>query len=930
MKAQVESYARGAGRREAPAQALALVLPLPGPLPADSGLVGRDAELAALRDFLCEAAARGAARVVSGHAGSGKTELLEAAVRLATAAGIRVLRCAGARGGTQPDLAGLLQTVWPILESPDVPITERERRALEMALVEDAPDPESRSRLPFAVLDVLERTAASRPLLITVDDWDALDGPSREVLSFVARRAEGHPMAVLVAARPDRTGPAAPAGLPHLALGPLSPADSAALLRERRPGLDPQAAREVLATAAGNPLALVELPARAEDTAPHLPPSSDRLAAAMAPGAAHLPSGTRDLLLVAALNPEADLSVLLAAASRMGGAELGYGTLEPAEQAGIARCDGRRLAFAHPATAGAVVHGTDPARCRAAHAALAAVLPHDSVAMLWHLSQAAEGHDSGLAARLEAAHRRALEQYEPPTAVRLLRRAAGLHSSPEDQQRCALRAAQLAHSLGLERMARTMAHRALRRPLGPLSTLCAEALSRAGRGSGHQPTDPATWPEPADATELESALELVRLTAPAVAGGHEHAPAFLDFLDRLPEQAADSRLLYAMATVSPVGRSDTVAGRLSDRQGTADVPARDLERLGQAALLVGDPVRALDLYRQAGRRHRFRDRPAELPRTLLGEGLAHLAMGDWTQSAHAFTTAGALAREHGQSHHAAAAIVLLDLAGGLRTGTAPAAGRSDLEAARRSVPGIDGIIAAGTGWASVEGGDFDTGFSTLSTLLADPDSRGTALFALVPFAEAAEAVNAAGAALAALDRLERELDVAHASALSARLTVARAVLADDQDAEALFERGFAEDLSRWPFLEAPLRLAHGRWLRRRRQSAEARVALRRAAAAFTTVGAEARAARVAGELRASGERAEGHQPGATQAPAAGELLNPQELRIARLAARGLSNRQIGEQLDLSPRTIGAYLYRIFPRLGVTARAQLADLLREAA
>jgi DNA-binding NarL/FixJ family response regulator len=135
-------------------------------------------------------------------------------------------------------------------------------------------------------------------------------------------------------------------------------------------------------------------------------------------------------------------------------------------------------------------------------------------------------------------------------------------------------------------------------------------------------------------------------------------------------------------------------------------------------------------------------------------------------------------------------------------------------------------------------------------------------------------------------------------------------------------------MARRPFLEAPLRLAHGRWLRRRRQSTEARVELRRAAAAFTMLGAEARAARIAGELRASGERAEGHRPNADRAPAAGDLLNAQELRIARLAARGLSNRQIGELLDLSPRTIGAYLYRIFPRLGVTSRAQLATLFRE--
>lgn len=925
MNAQVGSHARGSGRGQA--QALTLVVPFTGSLPADSGLVGRDAELAALRDFLREAAAGGAAQVVTGHAGSGKTELLEATVGMATAAGMRVLRCAGARGGNPPDLSGLLQAMWPVLEGPDLPVTAQERHALEMALVEDSAHPDGRARLPFAVLETLGRVAAARPLLIAVDDWDALDAPSREVLSFVARRIEGHRAALLVASRPHRPHQAWLAGLPHLLLGPLTPAQSATLLGRRRPGLDPQAVRELLATAAGNPLALVELPVRSEDTLPAVPPSSDRLASAMAPGLARLPQDTRDLLLVAALDPETELPLLLSAASRIAGTELGYATVEPAEHAGIVRCEGRRLVFSHPATAGAVAHDTDPARCRAAHAALAAVLPRDHVGTLWHLSQAAEGYDCELAARLEGAHRRALERCEPPMAVRLLRRAAALYSSPDDQQRCILRAAQLAHCLGMDRIARTMAHRALRLPLGPLGTLCAEALSRTGSGSGHQPTDPAGWPAPAGATELESALELVRLTAPAVAGGHEHAAAFLDFLDRLPEQATDSRLLYAMATVSPVGRSATVIERLAGHQGLPGAPARDLERLAQAALLAGDPLRGLDLYRRAERRHILRERPADLPRVLLGQGLAHLAMGDWAQGAHCLRQAGTLAHDHGQGHHAAAADVLGRLTGSLRTGTVPVGGFGDLDTAGRSVPGIADIVATGTAWASIEGGDFESGHAALSALLTDPGSRVTALFALVPFAEAAEAMNAAGAALATLDRLGRELDAERAPVLSARLTVARAVLAGDREAEALFARAFAEDLSRWPFLEAPLRLAHGRWLRRRRQSTEARVVLRQAAAAFTMVGAEARAARIAGELRASGERADGHQPGAAQPTAAGELLNAQELRIARLAARGLSNRQIGELLDLSPRTIGAYLYRIFPRLGVTARAQLADLLR---
>ena len=493
------------------------VLSLPGTLsrraPGNPRLVGRQSELRALQDFVGEAARHGAARVLCGHAGSGKSELLEAGVELATAAGIRVLRCNGIRGGNPPDLSGLLQIIWPVLESPRRPQATGQLQTLEMLLIEGVPAQRDRAQLPFAVLGVLESVSAQQPVLIAIDDWDTLDEPSREVLSFVARRTAGHPMAFLVTSRPHRTRLASLGGLPELPLGPLSPAESAALLAMRRPGIDAHAVRELLATAAGNPLALLELPTRSEDSFPYVPASSDRLASAMAPGASRIPPGTRDLLLVGALHPAGDVPLLLSAASRIGGVGLDFATVEPAEREGLAVFDGMRLLFSHPATAGAVVHHVGDERCRAAHAALAAVLPQGSVRMLWHLSQAVEGPDPELAGRLEAVHRHALEQCEPPLAVRLLRRAADLYRAPEDRGRCTLRAAQLAHDLGLERMARTMAHRALHHPLGPLGRLCAEALTLRGTGGEQPPPDLAAWPAPVGVDEEENALELARLTA---------------------------------------------------------------------------------------------------------------------------------------------------------------------------------------------------------------------------------------------------------------------------------------------------------------------------------------------------------------------------------------------------------------------------------
>ncbi|MEU1268573.1 AAA family ATPase [Streptomyces sp. NPDC005799] len=902
------------------------VTPPPAAPPEDTGLVGRDGELRALGDFLREATTHGAARVLSGHAGSGKSALLEATVRAATAAGTRVLRCAGIRGGGQADLSGLRQMVRLLLSAPG-PTPAEGLNALDLLLVDGTPAPGQRSRLSFAVLEVLESVSAGQPLLVAVDDWDALDECSRDVLSFVARRTGGHALALLMTSRPKRTRLAPLAGVPELPLGPLSSAQSAQLLATRRPGLDAQAVRELLATAVGNPLALLELPARREDALPCVPASSDRLAAAMAPGAARLPAGTRDLLLVAALHPTGDLPLLLSAASRVGDTERGFADLEPAEREGLVAFDGMRLNFAHPATAGAVVHGVPTQRRRAAHAALAAVLAEGSVRMLWHLSQAAEGPDPELAGRLEAVHGHALEQCEPLTAVRLLRRAAELHRAPEERGRCALRAAQLAHVLGLERMTRTMAHRALHLPSGPLGTLCAEVLARTG--DEHPPADPASWPAPVGPAEQENALELARITAPEVAGDDARARALLAFLDGMPDRADDPRLLLAVATADPVRRAATVLAGVSAVRRLADVPVGDLERLGEAALLAGDPLRALDLYRQAERRHRFHDVPDQLPRVLLRQGLAHLAMSAWGQAGHAFARCAEIAEDHGQDDDTAAARLLSELVQRLRTGgTVRPGSASELASARRSVRSIDTILAVGTACALAEGSDFEAAFAALSSLLSAPRVSAAVLFALVPFAEAAEAVNAAQEALLLLDPLEERLGGECAPGIAVQFAVARAVLADGKDADTLFERAFAEDLSGRPCLGATLRLAHGRRLRRRRQFAESRTTLRQAGADFAMMGAEARAVRITAELRASGERTDSGTPGLPRRQTPQCLLSAQELRIAELAGRGLSNREIGELLDLSPRTIGAYLYRIFPRLGVTARSQLAAVLKE--
>jgi ATP/maltotriose-dependent transcriptional regulator MalT len=153
---------------------------------------------------------------------------------------------------------------------------------------------------------------------------------------------------------------------------------------------------------------------------------------------------------------------------------------------------------------------------------------------------------------------------------------------------------------------------------------------------------------------------------------------------------------------------------------------------------------------------------------------------------------------------------------------------------------------------------------------------------------------------------------------------ARALLADPTEAGDRFDEALAADLTRWPFQRARIQLAYGQWLRRQRRVAESRAALREARDTFDALGSAPWSDQARSELRASGERSR------RRIPEARDQLTAQELQIAQLASQGLSNREIGQRLFLSHRTISTHLYRVFPKLGITSRTELSGALAPAA
>jgi DNA-binding CsgD family transcriptional regulator len=169
-----------------------------------------------------------------------------------------------------------------------------------------------------------------------------------------------------------------------------------------------------------------------------------------------------------------------------------------------------------------------------------------------------------------------------------------------------------------------------------------------------------------------------------------------------------------------------------------------------------------------------------------------------------------------------------------------------------------------------------------------------------------------------LSRLQSLAAQVPGTLLLAQLAYARAIVADDEET---YQDGLGSSLATWPCYRGRLLLAYGSWLRRQRRVAESRAPLRAAREIFDGLGFTSIAERARQELRASGETSR------KRTRDAWDQLSPQELQIARMAAEGLTNREIGQKLYLSHRTVGSHLYRMFPKLGITSRGQLGAVLQ---
>ena len=835
--------------------------------------------------------------------------------------------------------AGLHQMLAPLLPRLDeLGVVQRRHLLVAFGLEEaESADP---FRIALAALELLTNAASDGPLLLVADDAQLLDAPSIDVLTFVARRLAADPIVALFAVRGEAI---ADSGLDELHLAPLDDATSAALLRKHAPDLPRSTEERVLREAAGNPLALVELPAAMRSIdhdagpPPSLLPLTARLERAFAARVEELPAETRVLLLAAAIDPSCELQELLEAAGSVVGHGLSVEAIDAAAEVGLVEVDATaHVHFRHPLMASAI-HGTASFAERVrVHEALAAALDHQLDKQLWHRASAAVGIDEPLSGELEQSAARALQRGAPAMGVSRLRRAAELTADPARRGSLRLRAAELAGELGQRGVAAELASLADPADMGPVERARLIAvgeivalgdLSDAGRlRSLIEGADRAQ-----DAGARDVAVDLLfRAASRCFWGGAEDETGrpVIAALDRTGISSDDPRRLAIRAYAQPVTQGADVLRRLADRV-TDRMDATEMRFLGGAALVLGDFPSSSAHLADAAAAYRAEGRLGLLARTLGTRAWGQIWIGDWDQVLADLDEAGRLAAETGEQFWAITATTGKAMLAALR-GDSETAERIAVEV--QAIPLLAGVrfILVATqqtrGVAALLAGRADEAFDHLIRMFDPTDAMyhpSMSTWALADLADAALVAGRVDAARSVLEGVERRASRLPSPMLQINVSYARAVLAQDDTADRHFDAALAADLSAWPLSRSRLLLAHGIWLRRQRRNAEARSPLREARDRFDAVGASPWAQRARDELRATGESSR------RAAAYARDRLTPQELQIAAMAARGMTNREIGQHLYLSHRTIGSHLYRVFPKLDITSRSQLAEALETA-
>jgi DNA-binding CsgD family transcriptional regulator len=915
--------------------------------------VGRRAELAAVRELLDAVPGGSASLLFRGAAGVGKTTLLRFGAEEAKRRGMAVLSARAAESEAGSSFATVADLLDRVLDDllPRLPGPQAE--ALEVALLRRAPrGPVTDRAVGAALLTAIRELTRKGPAVVAIDDVQWVDSASAAVLSFAFRRLDRERVGMLLTERLPQRG--VPAGSEAGRAGSIADSVAAGELFRRVDvkGLSGEAIHSVLAassgrdiawplalrihrTTGGNPLFALEL-ARAIGTRVVGP--NDPLPA---------PADVRELVLarIRGLAPEVRDILVMAAALQSptpGVLELAGGDgagawLEAAQDAGIISITGETVAFGHPLFTSAVYAAAAPSRRRAVHARLARVLT-DPEERARHLALAAAGPDEAVAATLEEAARAARARGGRATAAELSQLAALLTPgrAPETWARRTVLAALCHHESG----AGDEAHRLLRGaitelPPGPAraEALWALAYTETEWERNEELCLQAAG-EAGDDARLLARIQVVLAEWRWMKNGIGPAAREAGRAVRLAEEAGDATVLaqalavagHAHAAAGLPGAGPMLRRALATLPMDADIPAwyRPAYRLGITLLWADRVEEARPLLVQEYERAEMTGNDGD--RMMLAFHLCQLECraGRLADARAHGEVSRQLAAMHGGEQSLAlvtAGLALVEAMEG-RPEEARAISERALESARRLGDQLTALHHRGVlGFLELSMGNASAAHAQLDGMAGELADLGIGEPGMYPFVpEETEALVAldlldqADSLTQGLERRGGELDRPRLLATGARCRAyLLAATGDLTGALASLETAHRHHAR----LSVPLELgrtllAQGQILRRLKQKRASRDALQEAVQVFDRLGASLWAGRARAELARIGLR-----------PPAPQGLTPTEERVADLVAAGYTNREVAQALFMSVHTVEDNLRRVYRKLEVRSRSELA-------
>jgi len=856
--------------------------------------------------------------LVLGESGSGKTTLLHAAAAAARNRGTVVLEARGHAADRDVPLGCVSGLVAGLDHVP-----AHVARVLEARTTTGAVDTDA---VAAALGSLLASSCATAPLVLVVDDAHQVDRPSVRVLHDVTTRLASSPLVLLLAA-PSTVAHGWDAGLPVLRLRPLGAVAAARLADAQRGRPTGRARARVLRSAAGNPLAIVEM-ARAATHSPG--PATARIRQMVTDGLALLPRATRRLLLYAAAAGDEHLRVIATAARSAPGPE----PWEPARREGLVVVDDERVRFRHPLARAAFYWDSTALERQRAHLDLAASITDRPARAAWHRTMACVGTDEAVAAELERTAGPAAEgRYE---VVHALHHAAQCTPDRDDRAKRYVKAMVAASGLGAPVWVREL-HAEVVRCTSDRTTLREAACSASGALSlsGSQREAFVLASSVVDDSDgADRAAVLATLGQIAFRSGlPDHAAALRDRLARSPASSSDPEpFADADAAVTSVRADPSTAAAVLARFPTPEGAGRrdgPLLALGEIAWYADESDACVGLLRQAVRTSLSGDAPGTALAHAVHLACALIDTSRWAEASELL--------DEVEAHAATYEVVQSRMsAGALRVELRARLGRDERRAERAhtgwySVDMDENRVNAvllrrSTGLAAMAAGQAAKAYRHFRDLF---DAEGTPVHPFLSHRSIADLATAAvrggdrDDALRVLRASREHLGRGATTRVRLLLHHAEALIGDPEEAEGHFTAATTHPAAgQWPLEHATARLHHAEWLRRRRRTLEARSPLSTALDSFAALGVDHLARRAREELRAAGGAAEG---GNDERLAD---LTAQQRRTVLLVARGLRNQDIADQLQVSTRTVAAHLRGAYSKLGISNRHQLGSLVEQ--